>query len=70
MGYIVKDESIFNLTITDEDYEAYIQKNKNNYPQNTRLRPADEDFFDALASYDMADTPEGRELLDALSKLD
>jgi len=58
------------ITISQEAYDNYIKHSSSNHPQNTRLRPENEDFLDALLSVDMTDTPEGREILDAISKLD
>ncbi|MCL2808713.1 MAG: hypothetical protein FWD24_01465 [Treponema sp.] len=59
-----------NLLISDEAFENYIKRSENNYPQNSRIRPDNMDFFDALLSVDMAATSEGREILDVISKLD
>jgi len=58
------------ITISQEAYDNYIKHSSSNHPLNTRLRPENEDFLDALLSVDMADTPEGREILEAISKLD
>ena len=55
------------LTISQEAYEKYL--NKKDVISNTRLRPENEDFFDALMSVDMTATPEGREILDTIRKL-
>jgi len=67
---MMKAENSFNLTFSQDDYERYIQRSKNNYPQNTRIRPDDMNFFDALLSVDMTTTQEGRNILDTISKLD
>ena len=56
-----------NLTISQEAYDRYLKKK--DVISNTRLRPDNEDFFDALLSADMAATPEGRKILDAIRKL-
>ncbi|MCL2758752.1 MAG: hypothetical protein FWD22_00875 [Treponema sp.] len=56
--------------ISDDIYKRYIQRSENNYPQNSRIRPDDMDFIDALLSVDMTATPEGRDILEAISKLD
>ncbi|MDR0503804.1 MAG: hypothetical protein LBH16_10850 [Treponema sp.] len=58
------------ITVSQEDYDNYVQRNRNNYPQNTRIRPDDMDFFDALLSVDMTTTQEGLNILNAISKLD
>jgi hypothetical protein len=55
------------LTISQEAYEEYLQKKE--VISNTRIRPDNEDFFDALLSVDMTATPEGREILEAIRKL-
>ena len=55
------------LTISQAAYEKYL--NKKDVITNTRLRPENEDFFDALMSVDMTATPEGREILDTIRKL-
>jgi len=56
------------LTISQEAYESYRQTS-NNHPQNSRLRSSNEDIFDALLSVDMTATPERRETIEAISKL-
>ena len=58
---------IMDLAISQEAYEKYL--NRKDAISNTRLRPDDEDFFDALMSVDMTATPEGREILDTIRKL-
>ena len=55
------------LIISQEAYERY--QKKENGVVNTRLRPDNEDFFDALMSVDMTATPERRETLEAIRKL-
>jgi hypothetical protein len=55
------------ITISKEAYEKYL--GKKDIINNARLRPDNEDFFDALLSVDMTATPEGREILDAIRKL-
>jgi len=47
------------ITISQEAYDNYVKHSSSNHPQNTRLRPKNDDFLDALLSVDMADTPEG-----------
>ena len=56
-----------NFSISKEAYEKYLEKK--GIISNTRLRPDDEDFFDALLSVDMTATPEGRDILNTISKL-
>ena len=55
------------FTISQESYDRYLQKKE--VINNDRLRPDNENFFDALMSVDMAATPEGRSILDAIRKL-
>jgi hypothetical protein len=55
------------LTISQRAYEEYLQKKE--IISNTRIRPDNEDFYDALLSVDMTATPEGREILEAIRKL-
>ena len=56
-----------NLTISQEAYDRYLEKKI--LISNTRLRPDNEDFFDALMSVDITATPEGREILETIKKL-
>ena len=58
------------ITVPQYDYDNYLMNSKSNYPQNSRIRPDDMDFFDAMLSVDMTATSEGQEILDAISKLD
>jgi len=55
------------IEISQEAYEKYLLKK--NLINNTRLRPENEDIFDALMSVDMTATPEGRDILEAIRKL-
>ena len=55
------------ITISEEAYEKY--RGKKDIISNIRLRPDNQDFFDALLSVDMTATPEGRDILDAIRKL-
>ena len=55
------------LAISQEAYEKYL--NKKDIISNTRLRPENEDFYDAMMSVDMTATPEGREILENIRKL-
>ena len=55
------------IEISQEAYEKY--RTKKNLINNTRLRPENEDIFDALMSVDMTATPEGRDILEAIRKL-
>jgi hypothetical protein len=55
------------LTISQGAYEEYLQKK--DVISNTRIRPDNEDFYDALMSVDMTATPDGRKILEAIRKL-
>ena len=55
------------LTISREAYERYLKKKE--VIGNKRLRPENENFIDALLSVDMTATPERRETLEAIKKL-
>jgi len=57
------------ITISQDVYDNHIKHCNSNHPQSTKLRSENEDFLDALLSVNMADTPEGCEILDAISKL-
>jgi hypothetical protein len=54
-------------TISKESYDKYLQKRDN--ISNTRLRPENETFFDAMMSADMTTTPEGRKILETIKRL-
>jgi len=56
-----------NLTISQDAYERYLKKKE--VIGNKRLRPENESFIDALLSVDMTATPERRETLEAIKKL-
>ena len=56
-----------NLAISQEAYEAYLEKK--DLISNTRLRPDNETFIDAIMQADMTATPEGRETLETIRKL-
>ena len=55
------------LAVSQEAYEKYLEKK--DVISNTRLRPENETFIDAIMSTDMAATPEGREILETIRKL-
>jgi hypothetical protein len=56
-----------NLSISQDAYDRYLLKK--NVTNNKRVRPDNETFLDAMLSVDMTATPEGREILDAIRKL-
>jgi len=55
------------LSISQAAYDRYLLKK--NVTSNKRIRPDNETFLDAMLSVDMTATPEGREILDAIRKL-
>ena len=55
------------LAISQEAYEKYL--NKDDTISNTRIRPENETFIDAIMSADMTTTPEGREILETIRKI-
>jgi len=57
-----------NLSVSQAAYDRYLSKR--NVASNKRVRPDNETFLDAMLSVDMTATPEGREILDAIRKLD
>jgi len=57
------------IAISQEAYERYLQQRNKIHPQNSRLRPDNEDIFDALLSVDMASTPDRRKTLEAIRNL-
>ena len=56
------------IAISQDAYEKY--KQKNDVINNIRLRPESETFIDAILSADMSATPEGREILEIIKKID
>ena len=67
METMASNRQEMDTTISQEAYERYLEKK--DIVSNARLRPDNEDFFDALLSVDMTATSEGRDILDAIRKL-
>ena len=42
---------------------------KNAYPRNDRIRPDDQNFFDALMSVDMKNDPDGKKVIEIIKAL-
>jgi len=59
--------SQINLSVSQAAYDRYISQK--NVISNERIRPDNETFLDAMLSVDMTATPEGREILDIIRKL-
>ena len=55
-------------SFSDEAWGRYL--NREEPVSNRRLRPDGEDFLDALLSVDMTATPERREAMEIIGKLD
>jgi len=64
---IMETTSQINLSVSQAAYDRYISKK--NVISNKRVRPENESFLDAMLSVDMTATPEGREILDIIRKL-
>jgi hypothetical protein len=56
-----------NLSVSQDAYDRYLSRK--NVVSNKRVRPDNETFLDAMLSVDMTATPEGREILEAIKKL-
>ena len=63
---MVTEKSI-DLTISQSTYEKYLSRKHS--ISNDRLRPENQDFLDAIMSVDMSATSEGRDILNAIKKL-
>jgi hypothetical protein len=55
------------INISQEAWDRYL--NKEEVANNSRLRPENEDIFDAMLSVDM-NTPERQEMLKLIKELD
>jgi hypothetical protein len=55
------------FNISQEAYEKYLKKKDT--ISNTRIRPKNEAFLDAIMSVDMTATPERREILEVIKNL-
>jgi hypothetical protein len=62
-----KKENKMDLSITHEEYEEYLAQKET--VSNTRVRPPDMNFFDALATVDLEATTEGRAIAEAIRNL-
>jgi hypothetical protein len=56
------------IAISDDTYQKYLQKN--DVINNSRLRPENENFFDAMMTVDLNATPERREILKIIQELE
>jgi len=55
------------FTINQDSYNEYL--NKNNSISNERIRPDDQNFFDALMSVDMKNDPDGKQIIEFIKAL-
>ena len=55
----------------EEDFQKSYKKYlaENDYPVNDRIRPNDENFFDALMSVDMKNDPDGKRVIEIIKAL-
>jgi len=59
----------------DKDWEDAFQKSykkylaEDDYPVNDRIRPDDQNFFDALLSVDMKNDPDGKRVIEIIKAL-
>jgi len=55
------------LAISQETYDQYLQKKDT--VNNERIRPDDQNFFDALMSIDMKNDPDGKRVIEIIKAL-
>jgi hypothetical protein len=55
------------LNVSHEAYEKYLEKRDT--ISNSRIRPDNESFFDALMSVDMANDPDGKKVIEIIKAL-
>jgi len=55
------------ITIDQKTYDEYL-KEKNTI-HNERIRPDDENFFDAILSIDMENDPDGKKIIEMIKDL-
>jgi len=55
------------FVIEEEVFDEYLSKNDT--INNERIRPDDENFFDALLTVDMDNDPDGRRIIEAIRGL-
>lgn len=53
--------------IDQKTYNEYLKKE--DYISNERIRPDDENFFDALMSIDMKNDPDGKKIIEIIKAL-
>lgn len=55
------------LTIDQESYDNYLKKEDS--ISNERIRPDNQNFFDALLSIDMKNDPDGKRMIESIKVL-
>jgi hypothetical protein len=55
------------LTIDQKTYDEYLARKDS--ISNERIRPEDENFFDALMSVDMKNDPDGKRVIEIIKAL-
>ena len=55
------------LDISQETYEKYLQKKET--INNERIRPDDQNFFDAMLTVDMKNDPDGKRVIEIIKAL-
>jgi len=55
------------FVIDQKSYEEYLEKK--DYISNERIRPDDQNFFDALMTVDMKNDPDGKRLIEIIKAL-
>ena len=56
-----------NFAIDQKSYNEYLEKK--DYISNERIRPDDQNFFDALMSIDMKNDPDGKRVIEIIKAL-
>jgi len=55
------------FTIDQNSYDEYLEKK--DFISNERIRPDDQNFFDALLSVDMKNDPDGKRIIKIIKAL-
>ena len=55
------------FVIDQKSYDEYLEKK--DYISNERIRPDDQNFFDALMTVDMKNDPDGKRLIEIIKAL-
>ena len=55
------------IIVDQKTYNDYLEKK--DYTPNDRIRPDDENFFDAIMSVDMKNDPDGKKIIESIKAL-